>query len=212
MPMRTITKIGEQKRRPNRVNVHLDGEFVFACNQNVVRKFDLHVGMMLDDAQLQQVLEGEVQQECFDRAMRFLEHRMHSRAELERKLGRHEYGPQVIALVLERLTKLEYVNDAEFTRQKIQQMQRRLHGRRSAMAQVLRAGVKSQTAREVMASEYSTDDALTAARILIAKHQPRLCSLEPVTAKRRLLGLLQRRGFDYELIKPLVDEALRTQD
>jgi regulatory protein len=210
--MRTITKIAEQKRRANRRNIHLDGEFVFACNQNVVRKFDLHVGTTLDDAQLQQVLEGEVQQECFDRAMGFLEHRMHSRAELERKLSRHEYGPQMMTLVLDKLTKLGYLDDAEFARQKIQQLQRRLHGRRSAMAQVLKAGVKSQTAREVLASEYSTDDALVAARALIAKHQPRLRSLEPMTAKRRLLGLLQRRGFDYELIRPLVDQAIRTEE
>lgn len=210
--MRTITKIAEQKRRANRRNIHLDGEFVFACNQNVVRKFNLHVGMTLDDAQLQQVLEGEVQQECFDRAMGFLERRMHSRAELERKLARHEYGSQVMAMVLDKLTKLGYLDDAEFARQKIQQLQRRLHGRRSAMAQILKAGVKSQTVREVLATEYSADDAVVAAKALIAKHQPRLRSLEPVTAKRRLLGLLQRRGFDYELIKPLVDQAIRTEE
>ncbi len=210
--MPTITKIGEQKRRANRRNIHLDGEFVFACNQNVVRKFNLHVGMVMDDAQLKQVLEGEVQQECFDRAMRFLEARMHSRAELQRKLARHEYGSQVMTLVLDKLTTLGYLDDAEFARQKIQQLQRRLHGRRSAMAQVLKAGVKSQTAREVLASEYSADDSLAAAKALIAKHQPRLRSLDPVTAKRRLLGLLQRRGFDYELIRPLVDQAIRTDE
>jgi regulatory protein len=210
--MRVITKITEQKRRPNRRNIFLEGVFAFACNQNVVRKFSLQAGMALDDAQIQQVLAGEVQQECFDRAMGFLERRMHSRAELERKLTRHEYGPQAIGLVLEKLVKLGYLDDAEFARQKIQQMQRRLHGRRSAMSQLIKAGVKSEMARETMASEYPKDDVLAAAKELIAKHQLRLRSLDPVTAKRRLLGLLQRRGFDYELIKPLVDRALRADE
>lgn len=210
--MRTITRITEQKRRPNRRNIFLDDVFAFACNQNVVRKFDLKVGMTLDDAQVQQVLQGEVQQECFDHAMRFLERRMHSRTELQRKLARHEYGPQVLEMVLDRLTKLGYLDDAEFARQKIQQLQRRLHGQRSALSQLLKAGVKSQTVRQAMSDEYSRDDALAAAQTLIAKQQGRLRSLDPMTAKRRLLGMLQRRGFDYELVKPLVDKALGNPD
>jgi len=32
--------------------------------------------------------------------------------------------------------------------------------------------------------------------------------LEPAVARRRLVGMLQRRGFDYESIKPVVDEVL----
>jgi hypothetical protein len=29
-----------------------------------------------------------------------------------------------------------------------------------------------------------------------------------VVARRRLVGMLQRRGFDYDSIKPVVDEVL----
>ena len=78
MPL--ITKIIEQKRRPNRRNIYLDGSFAFGCNVNVVARFRLRVGLQLTDEQLNEIQRGEVRQECFDAAMKFLQQRLHSRA------------------------------------------------------------------------------------------------------------------------------------
>ena len=71
--MPVITKITEQKRRPNRRNIYLDGAFAFGCNVNVVARFRLREGMQLKTAQVAQIQLGEVKQECFDDAMRALE-------------------------------------------------------------------------------------------------------------------------------------------
>src|SRR2546430_4434950 len=101
MPL--ITNISEQKRRPNRRNIYLDGKFAFGCNLNVVAKFRLREGMNLSAEQVAAIQQGEVRQECFDQAMKFLQRRMHSRVELQRKLARHEYGEQMIASVLDDL-------------------------------------------------------------------------------------------------------------
>jgi NAD(P)-dependent dehydrogenase (short-subunit alcohol dehydrogenase family) len=49
---------------------------------------------------------------------------------------------------------------------------------------------------------------LAVARALAAKQAPRLKRLDPIVARRRLIGMLQRRGFDYDEIKPVVDEVL----
>jgi regulatory protein len=206
MPL--ITRISEQKRRKNRRNIYLDGVFAFACNQNVVRKFALAEGKSLDAAEIERVLQGEVQQECFDRGIRLLEQRMHSAAELRRKLARHEYGAQVLDRVLERLAQLGYLNDSEFARLKVRDGQRRLRGRRLVMADLLKAGVKGETAREAVTSEYSPTLSREAAEQLVQKNLPRLQRLDGQTARRRLMGLLQRRGFDFELSRDLVQKAL----
>src|ERR687889_1333451 len=104
--MPTITKISEQKRRPNRRNVYLDGSFAFGCNLNVVARFRLREGMTLTADQVGQIESGEVRQECFDRAMASLGSRLHSRAELHRKLMRREYGETVVNTVLDDLARL----------------------------------------------------------------------------------------------------------
>src|SRR4029079_18321267 len=99
-------------------NVYLDGTFAFGCNINVVAKFRLREGMTLSADQVRQIALGEVRQECFDRAMAALASRLHSRAELRRKLMRREYGDTVVDAVLEDLARLGYVDDERFARTK----------------------------------------------------------------------------------------------
>jgi len=55
---------------------------------------------------------------------------------------------------------------------------------------------------------YSEHDSTAVARQLAEKQAPRLKRLDPAVARRRLVGMLQRRGFDYESIKPVVDQVL----
>src|SRR5215211_4139369 len=99
--MPVVTRISEQKRRANRRNVYLDGSFAFGCNLNVVAKFRLRTGMNLSEEQVREIQLGEVKQECFDAAMRVLESRMQSTAEMRRKLMRKEYGQPIVDAVID---------------------------------------------------------------------------------------------------------------
>jgi regulatory protein len=207
--MPTITRIAEQKRRPNRRNVFLDGAFAFGCNINVVAKFMLREGMILSPEQVQQIQLGEVKQECFDKAMESLGSRLHSRSELYRKLMRREYGEAVVNAVLDDLARLGYVNDEQFARTKaLSAAEHKHHGRRRAFMELLKAGVKGDVADKALDDVYDAHDSTAAARQLAEKQAPRLRKLEPMVARRRLVGMLQRRGFDYDSIKPVVDEVL----
>ena len=173
-------------------------------------RFRLREGLSLTPEQVREIEVGEVRQECFDRAMDYLSRRLHGRAELERKLMRREYGQAVVAGVLADLERLGYVDDARFAKAKaLSAAQHKHHGRRRAMAELLRSGVKHQAANLALDDVYSTSDSTAVARELAMKQAPRLRKLDPMVARRRLVGMLQRRGFDYESIKPVVDEVLR---
>ncbi len=207
--MPVITKITEQKRTPNRRNIFLDGQFAFGCNLNVVARFHLRPGMNLDPQQLREIEFGEVKQECFDSAMQFLTARLHSRSELYRKLARREWGESVIEAVLDDLTRMGYLDDARFARTKaLSAAQHKQHGRRRAFLELIRSGVKGDVADKALSEVYAEHDSTSIARDLARKQAPRLKGLDPVVARRRLVGMLQRRGFDYEAIKPVVDEVL----
>jgi len=101
--MPTITKITEQRRRPNRRNIHLDGAVAFGVNLNVVARFRLREGMSLTPEQVADIERGEVRQEAFDKATEYLGRRMHSRAELHKKLMAREYGQRIVEDVLNEL-------------------------------------------------------------------------------------------------------------
>jgi regulatory protein len=73
---------------------------------------------------------------------------------------------------------------------------------------LLKAGVSGEVADKALDQVYDATDSLSAARELATKKTPALKKLDRQVARRRLIGMLQRRGFDYDDIKPVVDEVL----
>src|SRR3954451_16669728 len=181
--MLSITKITQQRRDPNRRNVFLDGKFAFGCNVNVVARFRLRTGMRLDEQHVREIELGEVRQECFDAAMYVLSFRLHSRAELYRKLGRREWGETVIEAVLEDLARMGYIDDERFAKTKaLSAAQHKQHGRRRAFLELRKAGVSGDVADKALTDVYAEHDSTAVARHLAEKQAPRLKKLDPTVA------------------------------
>lgn len=211
--MPTVTQITEQRRKANRRNVYLDGAFAFGCNLNVIAKFHLREGVVLSADEVERIKQGEVRQECFDAAMRFIERRMHSRSELKQKLAKQEHDAATIEGVLDDLERLNYVDDAKFAAAKVESAAKvRLHGRRRAAIELLKKGVTGEAARTALDNTYDTHDSLAVARELAQKKARSLAKLPPEVARRRLVGMLQRRGFEYDVVRPVIDEVLGHHD
>jgi regulatory protein len=207
--MAVVTSIVDQKKRPNRRSVFLDGKFAFGVNVNVAARFRLREGMSLSPEQVAQIAQGEVRQECLDRAMKLLAGRLHSRSELRRKLLRGEYGQQIVEGVIEDLARLGYLDDERFARTKAMSVvQHKQHGRRRAKVELIKAGIRTEVAERALGEVYDGTDTVALARRVALKNAPRLRKLEPRVARRRLAGMLERRGFDYEDIRAVIDEAL----
>jgi regulatory protein len=88
----------------------------------------------------------------------------------------------------------------------------RHHGRRRALLELLKAGVKAEDANRALDDVYEQANPVAMARELALKRAASLRKLDPAVARRRLAGMLQRRGFDYDAIRPIIDEVLGNQD
>ncbi|HEV8608079.1 MAG TPA: RecX family transcriptional regulator [Tepidisphaeraceae bacterium] len=204
--MAVITRIVEAKRRRH---IYLDGKFAFSVKLNVVARFRLREGMKLSGEQIEEIEQGEVRQECLDRGIKYLSGRLHSREELRKKLLRQEYLPGMVEEVLEELARLGYVNDERFAKTKaLAAAQHKHHGPRRAMVELMRAGVKREVAEVAVGEVYENNDNIGEARRLVEKQAGRLRKLEPQVARRRLVGMLVRRGFEYDAIRPVIEEVL----
>lgn len=207
--MPTVTQITEQKKRANRRSIFLDGAFAFGVNLNVVAKFQLHEGQQLSAEDVETIQKGSARQECFDHAMRYIEKRMQSRRELQQKLTQAEYGPAIIESVLEQLTEMNYVNDARFAESRAESAATyKHHGPNRARMELAKKGVDRETARRVVEQVYESKDTMATARELAKKKMKSLARLEPHVARRRLMGMLLRRGFTFDTIKPVIAEAI----
>lgn len=153
----------------------------------------------------------QAKQKCLDRAMRILARRLHSRRQLQQKLRRH-WSAAVVAEALRELRRLRYLDDERFAQAMACAAVEKHHGRQRAMMDLMRSGVANDVAQQALQEAYEGQDQGQMARQLAAQHARRLRGLDPPTARRRLMGILQRRGFDYETVRPILDELWRGGD
>jgi regulatory protein len=175
----------------------------------VVARFGLQAGQQLSIEEVERIQNGQVRQECFDAGLRLLQRRQHGRAELGRKLMRKQWGDAVIAAVLDDLQRLGYVDDERFAAgMAASAVGRKRQGPRRTMAELLRTGVAAAVAAGAIEAAYGKTDSSAIALGLAQKQAARLRRLEPAVARRRLIGMLQRRGFDFDDIRPVVERVL----
>jgi regulatory protein len=204
--MPTITRISAPKRTPNRRAIFIDGKQAFTIHVNVVARLRLRENIEISPDLRRQIEQTQVKQECVDAALRYLTRRLHSRSELTRKLHRAEYPDAIVTEVLDDLTRQGYLDDARFAETRaLAAMQHKQIGQRRAKIELLKTGIRGEIADRAVSQVYAESDPTAVARRLAEKQAPRLRRLPPEVARRRLSGMLQRRGFDYESIRPVID-------
>jgi regulatory protein len=92
--MKKITALTVQKKNPNRVNVHLDGEFAFGMALIVAAW--LRVGQELSDEKIEQLQAEDARERALQQAMLFLSYRARSESEIRQNLRKHEIPEPVI--------------------------------------------------------------------------------------------------------------------
>ena len=152
---------------------------------------------------------GDERRKCLDFALRLLARRAHSRFQLLQKLRRHRFAAEVIEEVLADLTRRGYVNDVQFAQGKAEyDLNSGKKGKQRVMIDLVRAGVSGTVAEEAVKRVFEGTDQGAVALELAMKHKGRLSKLEPQAARRRLFGLLQRRGFEMDVIRGVVERTL----
>ncbi|MGC1456410.1 MAG: regulatory protein RecX [Nitrospirota bacterium] len=138
-------------------------------------------------------------------AYRFLTYRPRSRAEIEAKLHDKEFGEAVIAAVLSDLERLGYVNDLQFagawTRSRIRL---RGFGRRRIGQELKNKGIGPELIREVFSEVFSEETEIETAKRVAKKKLLTMKALDRETRRRRLAGLLERKGFSFEIIREVL--------
>ncbi len=197
--MRKITAIEVQKRSPNRVNIHLDGEFAFGLARIVAAW--LRVGQELNDEKIEQLQAEDTRERAFQQAMLFLSYRARSDSEIRQNLHKHEIPEPVIEQTLERLRLDGLANDHQFARAWVENRSTFRPRSRRMMAMELRQKGLNE---EAVSSAVETVDDEALAYEAALKRAPRLKNLEWNEFRKKLSEFLARRGFPYAVIAPVV--------
>lgn len=195
-----ITDLEPQVNNAERVNVYVDGRFLLGVNAVIVLRMELRVGQELLPEQLEQLRSEEAEQQAVDRALNYLSFRPRSREEVRRYLQRKETPPYVIDAALERLDRLNFVDDRAFVEFWVENREKfNPRGSRALKNELRLKGVERDIVDELVDKDGDEELALRAARKKAAS-LARTPGMDYAMFRNRLGGFLQRRGFGYEVV------------
>lgn len=206
-PPSAITAI-EPQRRGRRLNVYVGGEFALALEPETLADSRLAVGSAVAENQLMELAAEDTRRRAFLIALRLLAYRPRTEQEIRTRLLRRGLAPDVVAAAIEKLRGYGYVDDAAFARFWVESRANGSpRGERLVRRELRSKGVAVETATAATADLEDGDAARQAAQ----KKARSLRGLDYPQFRNRLTGYLQRRGFGYDVIRPIIQEMWSAQ-
>lgn len=180
------------------------------ATMNIARIADLglYVGQAWDEQLAQTVADEATYDKAMRQAMYAIGRRSLSRRELDQKLMKREHSPALRERVLDRLTELGLLNDKAYAHALVRQTVRgKPAGPRLLKQKLRQKGIPEKIADKAVAQE-QPDQATQReqAKELAEKRLASMTKLDAMAKKRRIYGLLVRRGFEMDVVQDVMDQ------
>lgn len=190
------------------MNVFIDGQFAIGISVYVMQDERLRKGQVLSQADWDRLEQAERGSQAWNAALRLLEVRPRSEQELRTRLQRKQFLPEQIDTAIKRLRDLELLDDAQFAQLWVTNRQNLNPRGAQALRQELRAkGIDRQVVDEVIETNVDADSEREACADVARRAAHKYTrETDRATYQRKFGGFLQRRGFSFATIKPILAE------
>ena len=191
-----LTGLEPDPRRPGTLRLLVDGKpyCTLPVSSDVIAGVD--VGQVLDPETRTRIDSAADAEAAYRTALRALERRPFSRAELGRRLLRRGHPPEAVTTAVARAEAAGFINDERFALHFVQTRAARGRGPARLRRDLRAVGVESAVIDAALAAGWPEDTDPEAAAVALArKRAAQLGSLPRDVKRRRLLGYLARRGF-----------------
>ena len=206
--MSLVTAVTPQ-RKEGRFNVFLDGKYAFSLDEKGLLEAGLRRGDELDANQVASLKEVSQTSKLFDKLLRFAMIRPRSQKELEDYLKyrrKIEDGVQREDL-LGRLERLGFIGDENFARWWVQERASQKRGKSLIQLELRQKGITPEVISSVLTEFYPSEREL--AQDLVRQKQRSLSTVPKEKRYTRLLSLLIRRGFSFDVAREVTAETLK---
>ncbi len=199
-----VTNINEQVKDKSRVNIFIDGKYVFALSKLDVATFSLKEGEELSEKKYYEILENVVFAKAKMTALSYLSYKDRSKREVIRKLKEKGFTKLVTKKTLEFLISYGYINDLQFS---VKYVKERVcskgYGKYKVVRELREKGVADEIIERVLIDieKYEEETALK-----FGRKKAKKLDLTEYKDKQKLYAYLQRRGYSYEVIKAVILE------
>jgi regulatory protein len=205
-----ITAIEAQARNPDRVNIHVDGEFRLALAAEVALAVSLRTGDEVTEEQLRELDGRDQAWRAREAALNLLSFRGRTVLEMRRRLLEKGYAADAVERCVAELVERGLIDDASFAESFVRDRLRfRPRGAQMLLQELRTKGVDWDTARATVEGVLQQEDVSETemARQAAAKWTARSGETR-LRARRRLYNFLARRGFGADAIREVVEDML----
>lgn len=204
--MPIITSINPQKNK-KRVNVYLDDKFGFGLDLENFMKLDLKVGQFLSDQEISEIIDKSDLGKIYENLLRFAVRRPRSEKEINIWFRKKEVDMDVGEVLVNRLKKLELVDDEKFARWWInQRTEFKPSGKLKIKKELFNKGIDSKLVDRLLSDLLDTNDQFVLGKKILEKRLPRWEILNNEERYKKAFSFLATRGFDFEIIKRIFDD------
>ncbi|PIS09444.1 hypothetical protein COT75_01440 [Candidatus Beckwithbacteria bacterium CG10_big_fil_rev_8_21_14_0_10_34_10] len=208
-----ITKLSAQKKKKF-VNLFLDGKYHFSLSLDLVLKNGLFKGKNLSEIEVEKLFLDSYQEKLTSKALNFLSFRPRSKKEINDYLDKKLYPLQSIELkiktklkkrIIKKLEKIDLIDDSKFASWWVgQRLQFRPKGKAILRAELFKKGVEGKIVDQAL-TKISLKDSFSMARKVVSKKKRLFKGMEEKKLRQKLIDSLLRRGFEFELVKKVID-------
>lgn len=204
----SITSIRQCPDDPARVSLRVNRQRIGRVLIESKIRLNLEVGTIWTESLAESLREELDRGNAYRAAIRILTKRAKSSGELRRKLREYKHETDAIEWSIERLTELRILNDEEYARMVVRsQLSRKPAGRRLLSGKLREKGIEQSIIDLVLDEALEERDPIADARKLAQQAARSISDRHaPEVRKRRITGRLARRGFDFDVIRRVVDE------
>lgn len=205
--MAIITKIEQQKKNEDRVNIYVNDEFFTAIFKELVFTFNLKKGDEIDEEYLKSILSDEMYLKAKNKALNILSKADQAEKKIREKLS-NDFEEDTINRVIEFLKKNNFIND-NLLAQKIVNTNLNLNkcGKNRIKQNLYNKGLDASAINEAM-SDIDNDAEFENAMYLAKKRYERLKNEDKRKIYQKLSQHLAYKGFNYDIIKRTLNKLL----
>lgn len=205
--MAIITKIEQQKKNEDRVNIYVNDEFFTAIFKELVFTFNLKKGDEIDEKYLKSILSDEMYLKAKNKALNILSKADQAEKKIREKLST-DFEEDTINRVIEFLKKNNFIND-NLLAQKIVNTNLNLNkcGKNRIKQNLYNKGLDESAINEAM-SDIDSDAEFDNAMYLVKKRYERVKNEDKRKVYQKLSQHLAYKGFNYDIIKRVLNKLL----
>ena len=200
-----ISAIEPLEADPNLRCVRVNGKARVTLRATDIELLRLRAGLEWTDVLARRVDAAVVRLKCHSLAMKLLGKRDFSQSELVARLEKHGHSTATATDVAQELAGNGWIDDARRAESIVQATIRtKPASKRLLVDRMISRGIDSKLA-QVTAAICGSDSEIDSAVALAKKKLTSLASSDRTAAKRRIAGLLVRRGFDDDAVAQALD-------